>query len=193
MADELQGKTIAVLATDGVEEVEMTEPVKAIEEAGGKTELISLESGEIRGYSHIDPSGNTFSVDKTVSEASASDYDGLLLPGGVINGDFIRADADAVKFVKSFMEAGTPVSAICHGLWVLAEADVIKGLTVTSFPGIQTDLRNAGATWKDEEMVVDSGLTTSRTPDDLPAFIEKTIEEYAEGKHEDLAAAAQES
>jgi len=193
MADELRGKTIAVLATDGVEQVEMTDPVKAIEDAGGTTELISLESGEIRGYNHIDPSGDTFPVDKTVSEASASDYDGLLLPGGVINGDFIRADGDAVAFVKAVMEAGTPVSAICHGLWVLAEADVINGLTLTSFPGIQTDLRNAGATWVDQEMVVDSGLTTSRTPDDLPAFIEKTIEEYAEGTHEDLATAAKES
>ena len=169
MAGELQGKTIAFLATDGVEQIEYTEPRKAVEQAGGAAHLVSLEAGEIQGFNHLDK-GDTFPVDKAVAEASADQYDGLVLPGGVANPDALRTDADAVAFVKAFVESGKPVAAICHAPWTLVEAGVLRGRRLTSWPSLQTDLRNAGATWRDEEVVVDGNLITSRNPDDIPAF-----------------------
>lgn len=178
----LQGKTIAFLATDGFEQVELTKPWKATQEAGARVELVSLESGEIQGVHH-DEQGDKFSVDKTIDQASASDYDGLVLPGGVFNPDALRMNATAVDFVRDFFKQGKPVAAICHGPWTLIEADVVRGRTVTSWPSLKTDLTNAGAQWVDEECVCDEGLVTSRKPDDLPAFCAKAIEEFAEGKH----------
>jgi protease I len=189
MSDKLSGKRIAFLATDGVEQVELTEPWKAVEDAGGDAELVALEEGQIQGFDHLDK-GDTFDVDIPVSAADASKYDGLVLPGGVANGDFIRADEDAVAFVRSFFEAGKPVGVICHGPWVLVEAEVLRGRKITSYPSVKTDLRNAGAEWVDEEVVVDAGLVSSRRPDDLPAFCEKVVEEIAEGVHEEQAASA---
>ena len=183
MGQRLEGKKVAFLATDGVEQVELTEPWKKIEEEGGTPELVSLESGEIQGFNHLDK-GDTFEVDRTVREASASDYDGLVLPGGVANPDFLRADDDATAFVRAFFDAGKPVAAICHGPWTLIDAGVVEGRTLTSWPSLQTDLRNAGATWVDEEVHVDGGLVSSRKPDDLPAFCSKLVEEIAEGTHE---------
>jgi protease I len=186
MANRLEGRTVAFLATHGVEQVELTEPWKKVEEEGGKPELISLESGEIQGFQHLDK-GDTFPVDRAVSDADESDYDGLVLPGGVANPDFLRADEDAVRFVRAFFEAGKPVAAICHGPWTLVEADVVRGRTLTSWPSLKTDIRNAGGEWVDEEVHVDSGLVTSRNPDDLPAFCEKLAEEICEGRHEEQA------
>jgi protease I len=184
MAGRLDGKTIAFLATDGVEQVEHTKPWEAVREAGGAPELISLEDGEIQGFEHLDK-GDTFSVDRTAAAADAGAYDGLVLPGGVANPDFLRADKAAVAFVRAFFDAGKPVAAICHGPWTLIDAGVVEGRTLTSWPSLQTDLRNAGATWVDEEVHVDSGLVTSRNPDDLPAFCAKLVEEIAEGVHEE--------
>jgi protease I len=178
----LDGKTVAFLATDGVEQVELTEPWKTVEDEGGTPQLISLESGEIQGFDHLDK-GDTFSVDKTVQEASESDYDGLVLPGGVANPDFLRMDEKAVSFVRSFFEAQKPVAVICHGPWTLVEADVVRDRTITSWPSLRTDIRNAGGNWVDEEVVVDNGLVSSRNPDDLPAFCAKMAEEICEGKH----------
>ncbi len=186
MANRLEGKTVAFLATDGVEQVELTEPWKKVEEEGGKPELISLEGGEIQGFQHLDK-GDTFSVDRTVADADADDYDGLVLPGGVANPDFLRTDEDAVRFVRAFFEAGKPVAAICHGPWTLVEADVVRGRTLTSWPSLKTDIKNAGGEWVDEEVHVDSGLVTSRKPDDLPAFCDKLAEEICEGRHEEQA------
>jgi protease I len=183
VAGELQGKKIAFLATDGVEQVEYTEPRKAIEHAGADVQLISLKAGEIQGFNHLDK-GDTFPVDVAVSEARAEDYDGLVLPGGVANPDAMRLHPEAVRFVRWFFESGKPVAAICHASWMLVEADVVRGRTLTSWPSLQTDIRNAGGTWVDEEVHVDQGLVTSRKPDDLPAFNAKTIEEFAEGVHE---------
>jgi protease I len=185
----LDGKKIAFLATDGVEQVELTEPRKAVEQEGAETQLVSLEDGEIQGFEHLDKA-DRFQVDVAVKDASADDYDGLVLPGGVANPDFLRADEDAVAFVRAFVEAGKPVGAICHGPWTLVEAGVVDGLTLTSWPSLKTDIRNAGGNWVDEEVHVDRGLTTSRKPDDLPAFNEKIVEELCEGRHEELAAAA---
>ena len=179
----LDGKKVAFLATDGVEQVELTEPWKKVEEEGGTPELVSLESGEIQGFEHLDK-GDTFQVDKTVQEASEGDYDGLVLPGGVANPDFLRGDEDAVAFVKSFFGARKPVAVICHGPWTLVEAGVLRGRTITSWPSLRTDIRNAGGTWVDEEVVVDEGLVSSRNPDDLPAFCEKIVEELCEGEHQ---------
>ncbi len=185
MAGTLEGKRIAVLATDGVEQVELTEPRKAIEDAGATTELLSLDDGEILAFDHLDH-GDKFPVDKVVSEASPGDYDGLVIPGGVANGDFLRADADAVRFVADFAKAHKPIASICHGPWILVEAGIVKDRTITSWPSLQTDVRNAGGTWVDEEVHVDQGLVTSRKPDDIPAFSAKAIEEFAEGAHEDM-------
>jgi protease I len=184
MAEELQGKRIAFLATDGVEQVELTEPWKAVEQAGGEPELISLETGEIQGFDHHDK-GETFTVDRAVADADSGDYDGLVLPGGVINPDILRTNEDAVRFVREFFEQGKPVGAICHGIWTLVEAGVVKGRTLTSWPSLRTDVENAGGTWVDEEVCVDRGLVTSRKPDDLPAFCRKLVEEFGEGVHEE--------
>jgi len=183
MADKkLQGKTIAFIATDMVEEVELTEPWKAVQEAGGTPELISLETGEIQAFNHYDKS-KTYKVDRDFSSARADAYDGLVIPGGVGNPDTMRTDDDAVEFVKAFFEAGKPVAVICHGPWMLVEADVVRGRKVTSWPSLETDIRNAGGNWVDEEVVVDQGLVTSRKPDDLPAFCKKMVEEFCEGVH----------
>ena len=171
---------VAVLATDGVEQVELDRPWQALEEAGAEPELVSLEGGTITAYNHIDK-GDKKTVDAVVSSADPDSYGALVLPGGVINGDFVRADADAVAFVKAFFDAGRPVAAICHASWVLAEADVVKGRRMTSWPSLQTDLRNAGAEWVDEEVVVDGNLITSRRPDDLDAFSGAIVEEFARG------------
>jgi protease I len=189
VAGELQGKKVAFLATDGVEQIEYTEPRKAVEQAGAEAVLVSLEPGEVQGFNHLDK-GDRFPVDVEVSKASADDYDGLVLPGGVANPDFLRADPDAVQFVRSFFDAGKPVASICHGAWTLVEAGVVKGRTLTSWPSIRTDIENAGGTWVDEQVHVDQGLVTSRKPDDLPAFCAKTIEEIAEGVHQGQAAAS---
>jgi protease I len=188
MADKLSGKRIAFLvANEGIEQVELTEPWKAVEQAGGTPELVSLEAGELQAFNHLDK-GDTFKVDRTASEASASDYDGLVLPGGVANPDFLRSDVDALSFVRDFFSQAKPVGVICHGPWTLVEADVVRGRTLTSWPSIRTDLENAGANWVDEEVHVDEGLTSSRKPDDLPAFCAKIVEEFAEGKHAGQAA-----
>jgi protease I len=186
MPNRLEGKKVAFLATDGVEQVELTEPWKAVEQEGGKPELVSLESGEIQGFEHLDK-GQTFKVDRTASEANADDYDGLVLPGGVANPDFLRADQDAVEFTRAFFEAGKPVAAICHGPWTLVEADVVRGRTLTSWPSLRTDIVNAGGEWVDKEVHVDAGLVTSRKPDDLPAFCDKLAEEICEGRHDEQA------
>jgi protease I len=186
MAGELDGMRVAVVATDGVEQVELDRPWQALEEAGAEPELLSLEPGTITAYNHIDK-GDTKRVDAVVGSADPDDYAALVLPGGVINGDFIRADADAVAFVKAFFEAGKPVAAICHAPWVLAEADVVRGRRMTSWPSLQTDLRNAGAKWVDEEVVVDGNLVTSRNPDDLDAFSAAIVEQFAEQPAEEPA------
>jgi protease I len=183
MAKRLSGKKVAFLATDGVEQVELAEPWRAVEEAGGRPELVSLEEGEIQGFEQLDK-GRTFRVDRTVETAAPAEYDGLVLPGGVANPDQLRMDKDAVAFVRAFFERAKPVGVICHGPWTLVEADVVRGRTITSWPSLRTDLRNAGATWVDEEVVVDQGLVSSRNPDDLPAFCAKLVEELAEGAHE---------
>ena len=190
MADKLQGKRVAFLATDMVEQVELTEPWKAVEQAGGTPELISLEEGEIQGFNHYDK-GDTFKVDKTVEEASASDYDALVLPGGVGNPDTLRTDENAVQLVREFFEQNKPVGVICHGPWMLVEAGVVRGRKVTSWPSLQTDIRNAGGEWVDEEVVVDHGLVTSRKPDDLPAFNAKIVEEFCEGEHAEQSASVE--
>jgi protease I len=183
MADQLNGKKVAFIATDGVEQVELTRPWEAVKQAGGQPELVSLKSGEIQGFDHLDKA-DTFPVDKTFDEANPDDYDGLVMPGGVANGDFLRADEKAVEFTRAFFEQGKPVASICHAAWTLVEADVVRGRTLTSFPSLKTDIRNAGGEWVDKEVVVDQGLVTSRDPDDLDAFIDKLLEEIAEGTHE---------
>jgi protease I len=184
MADKLQGKRIAFLvATEGIEQVELTEPWKAVEEAGGTPELISTESGEAQAFNHLDKA-DAFKVDRTVDEADPSEYDGLVLPGGVANPDNLRMHPEAVAFVRGFFEQAKPVGAICHAPWTLVEADVLRGRTITSWPSLKTDIRNAGGTWVDEEVVVDEGLVSSRNPDDLPAFCAKIVEEFCEGEHE---------
>jgi protease I len=186
MANELQGKKIAFIATEGVEQAELTEPWKAVEQAGGQPELISIEEGEVQAWEHFDK-GGTFKVDKTIEEAQPGDYDALVLPGGVANPDQLRGDENVVSFVREFAESGKPIGVICHGPWTLIEAGVVQGRRMTSWPTLQTDLRNAGAEWVDEEVVVDQGLVSSRKPDDLPAFNAKIVEEFAEGRHEESA------
>ena len=183
MADKkLQGKTVAIIAADMVEQVELVEPRKALEEAGAETQLISLKPGEIQGFNHFDKA-DKLKVDKTIEEVDAADYDALMIPGGVGNPDQLRGDENVVAFVQEFFEAGKPVAAICHGPWVLVEAGVTKGRKLTSWPTLQTDIRNAGGNWVDQEVVVDQGLVTSRKPDDIPAFNKKMIEEFCEGRH----------
>jgi protease I len=177
MAD-LNGKRIAILATDMFEQVELVQPRKALEDAGAETELVSLEEGEIQGFNHYDKA-DTFPVDKVVAGVSADDYDALLLPGGVGNPDTLRTDEDAVGFVRSFVDAGKPVAAICHAPWMLVEADVVRGRRLTSFHSITTDVKNAGGNWVDEEVVLDGGVVTSRSPDDIPAFNKQVIDEFA--------------
>jgi protease I len=184
MPETLQGKRIAFLvANEGVEQVELTEPLNAVREAGADIDLLAPDDDEVQAFNHLDK-GETFTPDKAVGSADVADYHGLVLPGGVATPDQLRTDAGAVAFVKAFFEAGKPVGAICHGPWTLIEADVVRGRTVTSWPSLQTDLRNAGADWVDEEVHVDQGLVTSRKPDDLDAFNAKIVEEFAEGKHE---------
>lgn len=183
MADQaLKGKKIAFLATDGFEQVELTEPLKAVKDAGAETHIVSLKSGKIQGMNH-DKHADTFKVDKVVADTDAGEYDGLVLPGGVMNPDTLRMDQKAVAFVKKFFDESKPVAAICHGPWTLVEAGVVKGRTLTSWPSLKTDIRNAGGKWVDEEVHVDNGLVTSRNPDDLPAFCAKAVEEFAEGVH----------
>lgn len=183
MTEQLSNKKVAILATDGVEQVELTQPKQALEQAGAQAHVISPKSGSIQGWNHYDK-GDQIPVDVSLESANPNDYDALVLPGGVVNPDQLRTDPKAVEFIKSFFEAGKPVAAICHGPWTLIEADVVKGRTLTSWPSLQTDLRNAGATWVDQEVVVDQGLVTSRNPQDIPAFNSKIIEEFAEGQHQ---------
>jgi protease I len=182
MSKSLSGKRIAILVEDGFEQVEMTEPREALESAGAQTDLISPEEETVQGMNHHNK-GERFPVDIRLKQANPSHYDGLLLPGGVANPDKLRINSEAVKFVKSFVDAGKPIAAICHGPWTLIETGAVKGRTVTSWPSLKTDLRNAGATWVDVEVVVDRGLVTSRKPDDIPAFNQKMIEEFREGNH----------
>ncbi len=184
MSDQLKGKKIAILvANEGVEEVELTSPLAALREAGAEVDLLAPEAGEVQAFNHLDK-GDTFAPDHSVDEADPGGYDGLVLPGGVANPDQLRTDTDAVQFVRAFFEAGKPVGAICHAPWTLINAGVVDGRTLTSWPSLQTDLRNAGAEWVDEKVHVDQGLVTSRKPDDLDAFNAKLVEEFAEGVHE---------
>ena len=175
----LQGCKVAVLATDGVEQVELTEPVKALKEAGAEVHLISTHTGEIQGFNHLDK-GDTIPVDRTVAEVSAQEYRALVLPGGVANPDTLRTSSEAVQFVRDFVESDKPVAAICHGPWLLVEADVVKGRTLTSWPSLRTDISNAGGTWVDGEVQVDQKLVTSRKPDDLPAFCATMLDVFAQ-------------
>ena len=188
MEHRLDGRRIAFLATDGVEQVELTEPWKAVEQAGAEPVLVSLEPGTIQGFEHTDP-GDEFQVDAVVADVSAAEFDGLVLPGGLLNPDTLRQDDDAVAFVKDFADAGKPIGAICHGPWLLIEAGIAKDHELTSFPSLHTDIENAGGHWVDREVVVDDGIVTSRNPNDLPAFCGKLLEEFDEGIHEELARA----
>ena len=181
----LENRKVAfMVAAEGIEQVELTEPWKTVEQAGGHPYLLVAggEAKQVQAYHHLDKA-DTFDVDRTVADADASDYDGLVLPGGVANPDFLRTDEDAVAFVRAFFEQAKPVAAICHAPWTLIEAGAARGRKLTSWPSLQTDLRNAGADWVDEEVVVDEGLVSSRNPDDLPAFCAKLVEELAEGEH----------
>jgi protease I len=176
---DLKGRTIAFLvAPEGIEQVELTDPWSAVEEAGGTPRLLSTESGKVQAFDHLDKA-DTFAVDTVVGDADPAAYDGLVLPGGVANPDALRLDRDAVDFVRDFVDSGRPVAAICHAPWTLVEADVVRGRRMTSWPSLRTDLRNAGAEWVDEEVVIDGGLVTSRKPDDLPAFNEAMVRVFA--------------
>jgi protease I len=184
MSDELKGKKIAIIAADGVEQVELEKPRQAVEDAGAETELLSIEAGEIQAMEHdIEPSGR-ITVDKKVADASVDDYDGLILPGGVANPDKLRKEESVIDFLQAWFKEGKPVGVICHGPWTLVEADLVRGRTLTSYPSVRTDIRNAGGNVVDEEVVVDNGLVSSRDPDDLPGFCAKIVEEFAEGPHE---------
>ncbi len=190
MNGKLQGKKIAILAANGFEQSELFEPKKALEEAGAQTFVISPEKGKVKGWRHTDW-GQSVAVDVTLTEANADDYSALLLPGGVMNPDKLRGNEMAVAFVKAFFDQGKPVGAICHGPWTLINAGVVEGREMTSYHTIRKDLENAGAKWTDSEVVVDNGLVTSRKPNDIPAFNEKLIEEFAEGNHRKQKAAGQ--
>ena len=183
MSSALQNKTVAILATDGFEQVELTEPKKAVEQAGATTRLLSIKDGEIQGMHH-DKKGDNLKVDGLVADANVDDFDALILPGGVANPDALRMDEAAVGFVRDFFRSGKPIGVICHGPWVMIEADVVRGRRMTSWPSVRTDLRNAGAEVVDEEVVTDKGIVSSRKPDDLPAFCKKIVEEFAEGRHQ---------
>ena len=187
MAEQLNGKKIAILATDGFEQVELTEPKKILEQAGATTEVVSPRSGEIKGWKFTDW-GDKVKVDKTLDQAKPEDYDALVLPGGVINPDHLRMEPKAVKFVNEFVQSGKPVAAICHGPWTLIEAGVVRGKTITSWPSVKTDLKNAGANWVDQQVVEDGNIVTSRKPDDIPAFSQKIIEVLADKKQQLRAA-----
>jgi protease I len=189
MASELNGRAVAVLATDGVEQVELTEPVKALKQAGARVHVVAPKSGTIRAWNHFDK-GDPIPVDQPLDQADPQRYDALVLPGGVVNPDQLRTDQKAVQFVRHFVAARKPVAAICHGPWTLIEADGVRGRRVTSWPSLKTDLTNAGARWTDEEVVTDQGLVTSRKPADLPAFCRKMIEEFREGVHQGRGTAA---
>lgn len=180
--EKLTSKRVAILVADGFEESEFTQPLEALKKAGAEVEVVSLKAGKVKAWAH-DKWGGEYDVTNIVSEVNAQEYDALVLPGGVMNPDKLRVDQDAVNFVGGFFEDNKPIAAICHGPWLLIETGELRGRTVTSFPSIQTDLKNAGATWVDEEVVVDNGLVTSRSPKDLPAFCKKMVEEIAEGKH----------
>jgi deglycase len=190
MPEKLKGKRFAILATNGFEQSELEEPRKALEAEGARADVVSLKQGQIRGWKHTDW-GDSVAVDVTIERAHADDYDGLVLPGGVINPDKLRMDPEAVAFVRSFVSSGKPIAAICHGPWTLINAGGVRGRKVTSWPSLQADLENAGAHWVDQQVVVDQGLITSRKPDDLPAFNRKMLEEFAEGRHERRAPAAE--
>lgn len=182
MANKLTGKEVAILAADGFEEVELTKPRQALDDAGAKTTVVSIKPGNIQGMNHADK-GNPVAVDQTLAEAKPQDFDALLIPGGLMNPDTLRSNEEALEFVRHFFREGKPVAAICHAPWVLIDAGVVRGRTLTSWPAIKTDVRNAGGTWVDQEVVVDNGLVTSRNPDDIPAFNGKMIEEFGEGRH----------
>jgi protease I len=190
MAQSLDGRRVAILVTDGFEQAELAEPRKALDAAGARTQIVSPKSGEVEGWKHYD-AGDKFKVDVPLAEANPADYDALLLPGGVANPDQLRMNEQAVAFVRAFVEAGKPVAAICHGPWTLIEAGAVRGRKLTSWPSLKTDLANAGAQWVDEECFVDHGLVTSRKPDDIPAFNQKMIEEFAKGRGQQQKAAAQ--
>jgi protease I len=179
MSNELNGRTIAILAADGVEQVELEQPREAVHAAGARTHLLSLSDGEIQAMNHDLEPADTFSVDRRVGDASVDEYDALILPGGTCNPDKLRMDTDAVDFVRDFVNAGKPVGVICHGPWTLVEADVVRGRRITSWPSMRTDLRHAGAEVVDEEVVTDANITSSRQPDDLPAFCEAIVREFA--------------
>lgn len=183
MANTLEGRTIAILAADGVEQVELTQPRSAVEDAGATTMLLSIDTGEIQAMNHDVEKGDAFTVDNLVGDVSPDDFDALLLPGGTTNPDKLRQDSSAVGFVRDFFVTGKPVGVICHGPWTLVEADVVRGRTLTSYPSVRTDIRNAGGNVVDEEVVTDNGLVSSRDPHDLPAFCKKIVEEFAEGRH----------
>jgi protease I len=178
----LANTRVAILVTDGFEQVELTGPRQALDEAGAKTSVVSPANGSVQGMNHHEK-GDRIPVDIPLAQASPDEFDALMLPGGVANPDQLRMNPEAVKFVRAFADAGKPIAAICHGPWMLVEADVVRGRTVTSWPSLKTDLKNAGATWVDQEVVTDNGLVTSRKPDDIPAFNRKMLEEIAEGRH----------
>jgi len=187
MPNELKGRRVAVLATDGFEESELTEPVKALKAAGAEVEVVSPRTGEIQGMKHHEK-GQKVKVDRALDQAKPDEYSALVLPGGVANPDSLRIEPKAISFIKSFVDSGKPIAAICHGPWTLIDAGGVKGRRVTSWPSLKTDLTNAGAKWEDSEVVTDQGLVTSRKPDDLPAFNRKMVEEFAEGRHTQRAA-----